>query len=339
MAKMHCENCGPIEGTHIVEREETLAVKGEDVSVQTKVRLCDACEGEVYDEELDSATLLAAYDIYRRRHGLLSPAEIRSTRESYGLSQRSLAALLSLGEVTIHRYENGSLPDGAQNQLLRFIQDPWKMLELLEQNGHLLPEQAKRKLSARLEEIIREETPNKVVQLFSAGPRYRRPSALTGFRLFSAEVLMEMMVFFAGVPTGVYKTKLMKELWYSDFTHYRHHSISISGATYHHLPFGPVADGWSVFLEHLVQDGSIVVREVFFDNGSGSGERLFATRPPSPQVLSPEAVGVMEATKNYFMDFGSKAISDLSHEEPAYQETADGEAISYDFADRLKVPI
>jgi DNA-binding transcriptional regulator YiaG len=69
----------------------------------------------------------------------MSPAEIVSLRETYGLTQRGLSNLLGMGEVTIHRYENGSIPDEANNQLLQMLQDPWNMQRLLKERGSQLP--------------------------------------------------------------------------------------------------------------------------------------------------------------------------------------------------------
>ena len=40
-----------------------------------------------YCEEFDNATLINAYNEYRRRHELLLPEEIKKIREQYGLSQ------------------------------------------------------------------------------------------------------------------------------------------------------------------------------------------------------------------------------------------------------------
>jgi transcriptional regulator with XRE-family HTH domain len=82
------------------------------------------------------------------------PSELKAMREHYGLSQRSLAALLGWGEVTVHRYENGSLPDEAHNQLLHLLKYPENMLRIAQMNGERLPASARRKLFARLEELI-----------------------------------------------------------------------------------------------------------------------------------------------------------------------------------------
>ena len=63
--------------------------------------MCAECGEELFCEKLDSATLVNAYNEYRRRHKLLLPEEIKKIREQYGLSQRSFAKLLNWGDKTI----------------------------------------------------------------------------------------------------------------------------------------------------------------------------------------------------------------------------------------------
>jgi putative zinc finger/helix-turn-helix YgiT family protein len=139
--------------TRIVEREIELPVKGEPTKIKAKVRICDECGGECYDEELENALFKDAYDLYRQRHNIVSPEEIRAIREKYGLSQRGLAALLGWGEVTIHRYEGGSIADEAHNQLLHLLKYPENMLRIAQMNADRLSASARKKLLAKLGEL------------------------------------------------------------------------------------------------------------------------------------------------------------------------------------------
>ena len=154
METFYCEKCDKKVPSQVVERQIELPVKGEPTKVLAKVRICDSCGEECYDEELEEALFTAAYDIYRQRHNLIAPSELQQLREHYGLSQRSLAALLGWGEVTVHRYENGSLPDEAHNQLLHLLKYPENMLRIVEMNGCRLPPSSLKKLRAKLDEIF-----------------------------------------------------------------------------------------------------------------------------------------------------------------------------------------
>ena len=124
----YCEECGKEVKTIIVEKCEEYEIFGELIEVNAKILTCSECGEEFYNEELDTATLVEAYNLYRRKHKLLMPAEIKQIREQYGLSQRSFAKLLNWGDKTIYRYENDSLQDKAHNSLLCFLKKPQNQL-------------------------------------------------------------------------------------------------------------------------------------------------------------------------------------------------------------------
>jgi putative zinc finger/helix-turn-helix YgiT family protein len=154
MKLYYCDACDKDVPTRVEERTEVLPVIGEPTEVLSVIRICLECGEDICDDELDTATLRKAYDIYRQRHNLIMPEQLKQLRELYGLSQRSLAALLGWGEVTVHRYENGSLPDEAHNQLLHLLKYPENMLRIAEMNGKRLHASARKKLFARLTDIM-----------------------------------------------------------------------------------------------------------------------------------------------------------------------------------------
>ena len=94
----YCEVCEREVETKIITRNQVFNVCGEDIEIAAQVMVCAECGEELFNEELDSATLINAYNEYRRRHKLLLPEEIRKIREQYGLSQRSFAKLLNWGD-------------------------------------------------------------------------------------------------------------------------------------------------------------------------------------------------------------------------------------------------
>ena len=144
--KKYCETCGQEVETEVVIKEETYDVCGESIKVDARVLVCAECGEEFYCEEFDNATLINAYNEYRRKHKLLLPNEIKKIREQYGLSQRSFAKLLNWGDKTICRYENGSIQDKAHNSLLLFLREPENMRTYLTENEIILDERQKEKL-------------------------------------------------------------------------------------------------------------------------------------------------------------------------------------------------
>ena len=332
-----CSECGAVleGGTSIVKMEETFPVKGEPTTISSIVRVCNGCDAPVYDRELDSANLSKAFDLYRTKHGIISPAEIKSLREIYGLSQRDLSSLLGMGGVTIHRYESGSIPDEVHNQLLVMLQDPRNMGEILKKCGGSLADSKRKKMTVKVEEAIREEASQKILELAVAKIDHKGADIYTGYLSFQPEKLMEMIVFLTQ-GAGVYKTKLNKLLWYSDFLHYRYFGVSISGSSYVHLPFGPCADRYDFFLLHLIEEKKLKSTEVFW--GNGSGEQFSALKEANDSFALSE-IEIMKAASQYFCNDTSKSISDISHAEKGYSETSNGDLISYAYADKLKVDL
>lgn len=131
---MYCPKCETDVETVVKEVQETYPVKGEDIVIVAKVRFCKDCGEDIWDDELDSQNLLNAFAAYRKKHGLMQPGEIRAIREKYGLSQVAFARVLGLGDKTITRYENGSIADMAQNNLILLVQQPSNFKKLLEMN-------------------------------------------------------------------------------------------------------------------------------------------------------------------------------------------------------------
>ena len=325
----YCEVCGREVETKIITRKEIFNVCGEDIEVDAQVMVCAECGEELFNEELDSATLINAYNEYRRRHKLLLPEEIRKIREQYGLSQRSFAKLLNWGDKTIRRYENGAVQDRAHNSLLIFLREPENMRTYLTENEVALDEKQVVKLLDTVDKLEQDTD-------FRVGRRYfdlffsRIPCEENGFKGFDYEKLCAMVLFFAHKSAGLLKTKLMKLLNYSDMIFYKENGLSISGLKYAHLPYGPVPDNFDMILGKMAAD-HIAHIEVFYD-GSYENHQVVPECDVPEGVLSDEEIEVLTRIYEKFKSFGSAEISNYSHKETGYNATKTGQIISYAYA-------
>lgn len=327
--RKYCEECGKELETRIITKRESFDVCGETIEVEAQILVCAECGEEFYSEELDNATLVRAYNEYRRRHKLLLPEEIRKIREQYGLSQRSFAKLLNWGDKTICRYENGSIQDKAHNSLLLFLREPENMRTYLTENEVALNERQKGKLLAIVENLEQNEeyrAGRKIVNHFFTNV----PCEENGYRAFDYDKFCAMVLFFAHRSTELLKTKLMKLLNYSDMIFYKENGISISGVRYAHLPYGPVPENFDILLGTMAAD-HIAHIEVFYDNGYEKHQVIPEEEMPEG-VLSENELAVLERIYNKFASFGSVEISNYSHKEKGYMETKKGEIISYKYA-------
>ena len=131
--KLHyCEKCGRFVETEIQKKSETLKVKGMEITLDVDTCVCQTCGATVFSPDVDDNSLKQFYREYREKAGLLQPEEIRAIRGEYGMSQETFAKVLGMGAKTIARYENGSLQDEAQNNLILLMRDRRNMRELLE---------------------------------------------------------------------------------------------------------------------------------------------------------------------------------------------------------------
>ncbi len=327
--RKYCEECGREVETKVITKKEAYDVCGESIEVDAQILVCAECGEEFYCEELDNATLIRAYNEYRRRHKLLFPEEIKKIREQYGLSQRSFAKLLNWGDKTICRYENGSIQDKAHNSLLLFLREPENMRTYLTENEIVLDERQKAKLLNTVDKLEQDtecRTGRRFFDLFFS----RIPSEENGFKGFDYEKLCAMVLFFAHKSTGLLKTKLMKLLNYSDMIFYKENGVSISGLRYAHLPYGPVPDNFDMILGKMAADHLAHI-EVIYD-GTYEKHQVIPECDVPEGVLSDLEIEVLNRIYEKFKSFGSVEISDYSHKEKGYKATKTGQIISYAYA-------
>lgn len=336
MSAAICPQCTKAITARVETRREVLPVRGEDVEVEAKVAVCPECGEDLFVEELDDLTLKTAFAEYRRRHGLLSPEEMAGIRQRYDLAQRAFSLLLGWGEITLHRYEAGSLQDDAHDAQLRMAASPANMRILLAKNGHKLSERQRMRLEARLEELEGSDATEWGSCTSTRFVAREEASEYGGYRRFDPSKLHEMILCFAGYP-DMFATKLNKLLFYADFLHFKEFATPISGVPYLRFQHGPVPEhyGWTV--DGLVEGGELEQKE---RSGRDWGGVVFeARRPCDLTTFTPSERSVLEFVARTMAGRSSKSLSDLSHAEAAYVETPERERISYTWAKDLSVSL
>ncbi len=324
-----CFECGRVVEPRIEERKEVLPVRGEDTEVLARVGVCPECGADMSIEELDDSTLVAAFNMYRQKHGLMAPEEMKRLRERYGLSVRAFSLLLGWGEITAHRYESGSLQDAAHEAALRLAEEPANIRVYLTANGHKLTPRQRAGLERHLQALEAETVVCAPVDEERFVVREER-DVYGGWAPMQLSKMREMMVFFATLP-DMYATKLNKLLFYADFGHFRDFGVSISGSPYLAMQFGPVPQHYPWIEEDLMEGGDFSAEEIFFRNGD-SHITLCAAREPDLSVFSTEEIETLKRIERVLGHKTSKRLSELSHEERAWAETPKRSMIPYDLA-------
>lgn len=132
--KEYCFKCDDMMDAIVKKKKEAFKVKGEPIEMVNEVLFCKKCNSEMSNEEYDSRSLERAFVEYRKRHNILSPAEIKSIREKYKVSQKDFALILGFGEITITRYENGMIPDKPYSELIKMMEDKGNFLRAIRES-------------------------------------------------------------------------------------------------------------------------------------------------------------------------------------------------------------
>ncbi len=328
-----CFECGALVTPTIETRLETLPVRGEPTQIKAQVGVCPECGADLSIEELDDATLVAAFNSYRRNHGLMTPEQMRQLRDRYGLGVRPFSLLLGWGEITLHRYESGSLQDAAHEAALRLAEEPANIRVYLNANGHKLTARQKARLETHLQALNDGDRAACAPELQDRFVAREEQDVYGGWVPQQVSKLREMILYFAALP-GMYVTKLNKLLFYADFTHYKHHRVSISGSAYLALQYGPVPQHYSQIEADLIDSDILEIREVFFESGD-SGTVLTASRQPDLSLFSKEEIETLQCIERELSRLTSRALSERSHAEKAWTETPPRQLISYEKASAL----
>lgn len=148
--KKFCPVCGTEKETEVIEKEEISNIRGDEIRTVSKIRVCSECREELFDELLDEENIKRAYDAYRKKNDILSPEDIKSIRELYGLSQKAFAKILNIGEASIARYETGALPEKSLSNMIMLLKEPENMQRLLDKNQSALTYREKTRLIQKM---------------------------------------------------------------------------------------------------------------------------------------------------------------------------------------------
>ena len=327
-----CPNCEKETEQNFVEKIEEINIRGEMIPIHMEYYQCEECGEDFEIPRPDYDPLDAAYREFRSRKGMAQPEEIKKFRKELRLTQKELSEILGIGIATLNRYENGALQSEAHDQAVRLSMQPANLLKILESKPKLLSESNRN----RIIQLLQEKDQNCGDLLEDAIEQFGSysPSLLSGYIRFDVNKLFQAMKFFC-LNDRVVKTKLMKLLFYADFKHFKDSGISISGVRYAHAYHGPVPDQFETWLVAISEwEKQITSEEQAF--GDYVGE-VYTSGEPDWSVFSTSELAALAFVKDKFHKYSARQIRDFSHQEKGYQNTKDGEIISYQYAQELQI--
>ncbi|MBN2217131.1 MAG: DUF4065 domain-containing protein [Pirellulales bacterium] len=330
----YCVVCGKDREFEHRQQPTEFEVRGETLVFDVPVSVCMTCGTMETEKDVDPAEM--AFALYREKHDLLTPKEIKEIRTLYRLSQRSLADLLGMSEATINRYEKGGLQDESHDIAIRACRNVEVMRDLLQRHGNRLSDWQRQRVEDALQgEVERQRG------IVLGGRLWDMPdeaSLNTGFRRFDYYRYAAAAVWFCRRLKLVTVTSLNKLLFYADFLHFRSESISLTGTAYRKLAYGPVPADYGRLREQMEWDQFVNVEEVKWANGNVS--EVYHAGPNADGTtidFSPREVHDLEAVAKAFENLTPSEISDRSHEETAWKNTEDRMLISYGEATKLSL--
>ena len=126
---------------NIKVRKIKTNVKGMDIEFDEYYMIDSKTNEEVFDRNIEIENDIRLYDIYKSKMNLLTSSEIKNIRKKYDMNQKEFALSIGVGEITIHRFENGSIQTEAVDSIIRLSDDPDIMYNLLIRNKNNLSEE------------------------------------------------------------------------------------------------------------------------------------------------------------------------------------------------------
>lgn len=331
-------DCPLCNKTHLLEqrrRQTQTMIKGETVQYEEIYFLCPVSteeENEFVSAGLMDENLLKARDSYRMKKGLLTAKEIASIRSYYGLTQSDFSAVLGWGEVTVTRYESKSIQDETYDNIMRMVFDnPMFALECLDRHKSKFTKD--RYVRIRKNIVQKVETGARLYlkkqEICSLYVNFEEESDFNGNKLLDIDKVGKVVGYFSQFVDNLYKVKLMKLLWYSDFIFYGRHGKSMTGLVYRHMPLGALPIGYNEITElpTIRIEEELICEDI--------GYKIKPNEVVDLSVFSVDEVSVLAEVAAVFKNFTAKEIIEYMHKEKAYTETIYNQIIPYSLATQL----
>lgn len=318
----------PITGKEMQVRSEVVSLmfRKEEFEVTAHYYECKDSGERFSDDHLDELSIVQVHNQYREKYGIPFPDEIRRIREGYGISASKMSEILGLGANSYRLYETGEVPSVAIGRLIMSIRNPMTFIQQVTASVHFLSDKDIRRLTQAAENQCTQFVADKVF-----------PSKHNGYRQPDFAKIAAIIAFFqVSGKTALFKTKLNKLLFYTDFNAYRLTGYSITGLEYRAIQFGPVPSQFQKMYVNLSEQGHISIEEQYFGNGA-YGDEIKAIIPFDQALFSQHEMEVLQFVAKHFGRLSTDEIVKLSHEEAGWYDNAEQKAlINYRYAFELK---
>ena len=304
-------------------------IKIENVKVKVKDLEINYDEKSAYDEksgeeifirEIEIENDIKLFDIYKKEKGLMTSCEIKELREKYNLTQKEFARVLGLGEVSINRFENGSIQTASVNSTLSLAKHPNVFKELLIKNAHVLSEEAYVKCYEKIEELLTMEK-HKIASF-----EIHNIDALE-FKASSVKKISQKIINVYNKQIEEKNEKYSKE-WGSSQDIPKITQLTLQKLLYYVQGLTSVIKEEPAFKEPILNwNYGPVVREVYDEYKNFGANGIIEEIDVK---LSPCLEEIIEIVVRDYGKFNPSALIELTHEEMPWKSTSKNEIIQFD---------
>ncbi len=136
------------------KREVSKTFRGVEVEYNESYYINPSTNEEVYFRSAEKENNRELIEAYKSKTNLLTSNEIKEIRKKYNLTQRDYSFALGLGEITVHRFEKGSIQSDADNQLMLLSTNPEHFIKMLDDNRERFTKERYKRIRKNLVEQI-----------------------------------------------------------------------------------------------------------------------------------------------------------------------------------------
>ncbi|HWB94190.1 MAG TPA: type II TA system antitoxin MqsA family protein [Puia sp.] len=332
--KIECPFCEGIADLHKEPKEITY--RKDVFKILAHFYKCNKCQEEFTTTEADTISLTQVHNQYRERNNIPFSEEIAAIRQKYELSASKMSEVLGLGANGYSNYENGEIPTPAYGNLISAVADPYTFMNLLDKAKEHFSDNAFNKAKERVAYLIRTADQNN--NLYTVLNIYNQANNFTGYRKPQPARIASLVTYYIqhSKPDFNDRLKLNKQLFFTDFAHYKNYGTSITGLSYRAVKYGPVPANYDNIYAYLENEQLISSQFLKLPNG-GARETFLSEADFDKDLFTGQEKQTIEKVVHRFADISTWDIVELSHQEKAWKELeANRELIGYqDYAFEL----
>lgn len=294
-----------------------ISYRKEDFKVHKKYYKCQNCKEQFTTDELDNVNINQVYDQYREKYNIPFPEQLIKARESYGLSAAKMAGVLGFGTNIYRNYENGEVPNLSNGTLLNIAMQPKEFLKIVESKDSLFTKRQFEKTIQNIEKLVLADDNTNYLKKLLWDDR-KTPNELSGYSMPSFEKFANIVLFYLEANENIFKVKMNKLLYYTDFLHFKRFGHSISGYMYQAVQMGPVPFRYDAIYDLLTYENFIDF--VFADVKSSQVDKPVPLKKFDKTLFTPGEIEVMDEIFKRFNKINTGELIELSHNEKGWIE-------------------